>query len=146
MHQRRAADERCDGFTLIELLVMMVVLGILAAVVMISLSGVEASSAQSSCNTDAKTVESAVVAFQHNPNNTATFGQLPLLGVFGQAQLTAPASSGYGGPYLRTWPNGTTKYTVSLDSSVRGQVDVTPAGSATPVNYDGATNPCSNLP
>ena len=52
----------------------MVVLGILAAVVMISMSGVEASSAQSACNTDAKTVESAVVAFQHNPNNTAAAG------------------------------------------------------------------------
>jgi len=146
VHRRRVADGRGLGFTLIELLIIMVVLGILAVVVIYDLSGTTVSSAASACNADAKTVEYAVEAFRANPGNTGASGQLPAAGAAGQAQLTDPASSGYGGPYLRSWPSNSNHYTISLDATVRGQVDVTPAGTSTPLNYDGPTDPCANVP
>lgn len=133
------------GFTMIELLIIMVVLGILAAVVIYAIGGVQASSATSACNADAKTVEIAVETFRANPQNTAAPGQYPAAGAAGQTQLTAPSSAHYGGPYLRTWPSNTSHYTISLDPTVRGRVDVTPSGSGTPLNYDSTTNPCSGV-
>jgi general secretion pathway protein G len=143
--RRRAETAPSQGFTLIELLIMIVVLGLLAAVVIFALGGVQASSAASACNSDAKTVEIAVESFRANPENTAAPGQYPSTGVAGQAQLIAPSSAHYGGPYLRTWPSNTSHYTISLDPAVRGRVDVTPAGSGTPLDYDSTTNPCSEV-
>ena len=142
---RRVATGDDAGFTLIELLVIVVVLGILASVVIVALNSEAASSAQAACNADAKTVELAVEAFHNNPANTSAAGQFPATGTTGQAQLTDPASSNDGGPYLRTWPNNPGHYAISLDGTVKGQVDVTQAGSVTPQNYDGATNPCTSV-
>ena len=142
---RRPEFAPSAGFTLIELLIVMVVLGILAAVVIVALVGVQASSAASACNSDAKTVEIAVESFRANPENTAAPGQYPATGAAGQTQLTDPAADHYGGPYLRTWPSNITHYTITLDPAVRGRVDVTPAGSATPLDYDSTTNPCSGV-
>ena len=134
-----------EGFTLIELLIVIVVIGILAATVILAIEGVSAQSARAACNSDAKTVEQAVVAFRDNPNNTFAANQYPALGTTGQSELTAPASSNYGGPYLRTWPNNPNHYTITLDAGTRGQVDVTPAGTNSPMNFDGAADPCSSV-
>src|ERR1700722_4658350 len=75
IQERRASGEvDAAGFTLIELLIVIVVLGILAATVIFALSGVTGQSAQAACNSDAKTVETAVQAFidaPTNANNTA---------------------------------------------------------------------------
>src|ERR1700733_13765381 len=72
---RRRGEELVEkGFTLIELLIVIVVLGILAATVVFALTGVTGQSAQAACNSDAKTVETAVQAFidaPTNANNTA---------------------------------------------------------------------------
>ncbi len=142
---RRVARGEGAGFTLIELLVIIVVLGVLASVVIVALNSEAASSAQSACNADAKTVELAVETFHNDPANTAAAGQFPAVGATGQAQLTDPASDNYGGPYVRTWPSNPGHYAISLDGTVKGQVDVTPAGSVTPQNYDGAKNPCTSV-
>ena len=48
-----------SGFTLIELLIVIVVLGILAAIVVFSLTGVTGQSKPAACTSDAKTVEIA---------------------------------------------------------------------------------------
>lgn len=51
------------GFTLIELLVVIIVLGILAGIVVLSVNSLRDSSDQQACETEAKTVESAAAAY-----------------------------------------------------------------------------------
>jgi general secretion pathway protein G len=142
---QKGTGSRRDGFTMLELLIVMVILGILAAAVIFALDGVSTQTAQAACNSDAKSVEEAVVAFHNNPMNKTAGNQYPALGAAGQTELTAPASSHYGGPYLRTWPKNPSHYIITLDATTTGQVDVMPGGSA-PMNFDGNPNPCSSVP
>ena len=58
------------GFTLIELLIVIIVLGILAAIVVFSLTGVTGQSKAAACTTDAKSVEIAAAAYQANDRYT----------------------------------------------------------------------------
>ena len=105
-----------SGFTLIELLIVIVVLGILAAIVIFSLTGVTGQSQVAACNTDAKSVEVAVAAYEANPPAGVVAG-------------TAPANMGLLVPtYLHTAPTATTAsngYAISIDTGTAGQVDVT---------------------
>jgi type II secretory pathway pseudopilin PulG len=130
---------------MLELLIVVVILSILAAAVIFALGGVPTQSVQAACNSDAKSVEEAVMAFHNNPKNTVAVDQYPALGASGQTELTAPSSSDYGGPYLRTWPKNPSHYTITLDPTTKGQVDVTPAGTSTPMNFDGAPDPCASV-
>lgn len=67
--QARRAEDGFDGFTLIELLIVIVVLGVLAAVVIFALSGVTGQSKAAACNADAKSVETAVAAYEASATN-----------------------------------------------------------------------------
>jgi prepilin-type N-terminal cleavage/methylation domain-containing protein len=71
------------GFTLIEFLVVLLVLGILAAIVIFTLSGTTDASVRAACNGDARTVTAAVQAFevQHPSVTQVTEGQLVATGV-----------------------------------------------------------------
>ena len=60
-----------QGFTLIELLVVVTILGILAAIVTLSLVGLTTNSNVQACNTEYKTVQAALDAFMA-ANNTDT--------------------------------------------------------------------------
>ncbi len=70
--QDRMANKGDEGFTLIELLIVIVVLGILAAVVVLALGNVNHSARQSACLTDAKSVETAAQAY--NASNSPSLG------------------------------------------------------------------------
>ena len=67
---RRRGVELEPGFTLIELLIVIVVLGILAATVIFALSGVTGQSATAACQSDGKSYEIAVAAYENAPGNT----------------------------------------------------------------------------
>ncbi len=120
-----------SGFTLIELLIVIVVLGILAAIVIFSLSGVTGQSKAAACNSDAKTVEIAVDAF--NAEN----GAFPA----NQASLLQASGAGaIGGPYLHQWPGTGNGYAITID----GAGGVYMNGAAYDTSGGGA-NPCSTL-
>lgn len=52
-----------NGFTLIELLIVIVILGILAGIVVFSVSGIQDKGEQSACSAERATVETAVEAY-----------------------------------------------------------------------------------
>jgi type II secretory pathway pseudopilin PulG len=116
------------------------VLGILAAIVIFSLTGVTGQSEVAACNSDAKTVQTAVAAYQaENP------GALPAGFTFGN--LTGVDPSGHG-PYLHAAPTATLKnngYVVTLDATTLGQVDIQTNGGG-PTAYDtGGQTLCNGI-
>jgi general secretion pathway protein G len=120
----QSAEANESGFTLIELLIVIVVLGILAAIVVFSLTGVTGQSKSAACTTDGRTIETAAAAYQ------AYYGSYPA------------DSSVLNGTYLQTWPTPD-GYTFTLDTSA-DTVDVqTTGGSA--VVYTDATGGCPSL-
>jgi prepilin-type N-terminal cleavage/methylation domain-containing protein len=60
-----------QGFTLIELLVVVTILGVLAAIVTLSLVGLTTNASVQSCNSEYKTVQAAIDAYMAT-NNLAT--------------------------------------------------------------------------
>lgn len=142
----RRDDEGFDGFTLIELLIVIVVLGILAATVIFALANITGSSAESACNTDAKSVETAAAAYKASPDNTlnswpASVDDLTSTGA------NALKHGGKGDTFLQVTPNNT-HYKIQL--AANGQVQVAPVTNGTVgafTDYDkaGVTNPCTGV-
>ena len=139
MQSRRHDDEAPEqGFTLIELLIVIVVLGILAAIVIFSLSGVTGQSAVAACNSDAKTVQTAVAAY-----NAQAATPLVALDNTGTAQ---DGSTPLTPTYLHTWPAGSSSaksYELQYTGGSNGEVQVSTDGGTTWANYDSSPNPCS---
>lgn len=131
LQARRHADG-FDGFTLIELLIVIVVLGILAAVVVFALGGVTSQSASAACNADAKTVETAMAAY--NAQN----------GAYPSSNITDTASAVTAGmqPYIRSWPSNSPHYAIKWVAA-SNQVQVAVPATGTFVDYDTA-NPCGS--
>jgi prepilin-type N-terminal cleavage/methylation domain-containing protein len=79
MFQRALEKKRSGegGFTLVELLIVIVILGILAAIVVLAIGGLSGTAQKSSCNAGIKTISSAEDAFYASPdpaNNGQAFG------------------------------------------------------------------------
>jgi type II secretion system protein G len=131
IQKRRIEGDGPDaGFTLIELLIVIVVLGILAAIVVFSLSGVTGQSKSAACNSDAKTVEIAVDAYNAEA------------GTFPASQADLLGSTVTGGPFLHQWPANGNGYTITIDAAQDGTVFVNG------VTYDSSgagTNACNSL-
>ncbi len=132
--ERKATQEGEEGFTLIELLIVIVVLGILAAVVVFALGGITGKSAVAACQADGNTISTAMAAFSaQNPSTTVT-----------QPDLIAPSSSGFGGPYIQSWPSNVPHYVYAIIGGVLA-IDTTPTGAvptttaAPPLAPSGAT-------
>ena len=124
---RAARRDHGRGFTLIELLIVVLILAILAAIVMFAIGSFTGDAAVAACNTDAKTVESAVSAYYvQNGTYPSSYRDL----------IPAGATSANGGPYLHAWPSNAPYYAISLDPTVPGRVDVSVPATATPVDYD----------
>ena len=87
---RRRSRRHQDGFTLVELLVVIAILGILAAIVLFNISGVNANAACSGMKTDGATIQSAADLYWNTygvyPVGTAV-GALP-----GAADVLTPAA------------------------------------------------------
>src|SRR2546421_2487174 len=89
------------GFTLVELLVVIVILGILAAVVVFAVSGIQDRGNNSACGTDASTVRTAVEAYRSQGQNFAanpTMAQLVTAGLLSKASTLVAITYGAGAP------------------------------------------------
>ena len=83
LHKARKRSQRGQGgFTLVELLVVIAILGILAAIVLFNISGVNASAACNAMRTDGATIQGAADLYY---NNLAVYPVLP-------ADVAAPVS------------------------------------------------------
>ncbi len=134
------------GFTLVELLIVILVLSILAAIVVFSLTGVTPRANVSACSSDARTVDEATIAWaMQHPD-------VP--------QVTATSLTATGTGTLQSWPTGNGVYTILIagdNNSLVGKPDAnghTIADNDTVVftngrYYDATTSPpsaCAQVP
>jgi general secretion pathway protein G len=115
MKRRKSGEGSEGGFTLIELLIVIVVLGILAAIVVFSLTGVSGESKTAACTTDAKSVETAVTAYEAQ-NGTTPYPTM--------ADLTTADANGV--TYLKAAPGTSEGYAITIDATT-GNVQVAPS-------------------
>ena len=101
---RRAMEKKRSGeggFTLVELLIVIVILGILAAIVVLAIGGLSGSAQTATCKSGAKTVESAEDAYfaSTTPSAYGTIAQLETAGLLKQPANQIPfTAAGAVGP------------------------------------------------
>src|SRR5436309_9367029 len=71
---RRRSHRGQEGFTLVELLVVIAILGILAAIVLFNISGVNASAACNAMKTDGATIQQAADLYYNNTSKYPVTG------------------------------------------------------------------------
>jgi len=132
--QRMVAKRDEGGFTLIELLIVIIILAILAAIVVFAVGSTNKNAIASSCNADAKSVETALEAYKAQTGSYPTdWSSL----TSGPVTTTINGVAETIGPWLKELP-ASNNYTISADTS--GNVSVN-----TKV-YNGTSNPCNSLP
>jgi len=91
----RAARESESGFTLIELLIVIVILGVLAGIVVFSVSGISGRGAKAACESNVKTVQVAQEAYYaKTPSGTTAAYAASVDALIAAKLLSAPAPSG----------------------------------------------------
>jgi len=122
-----------QGFTLIELLVVVTILGVLAAIVTLSLVGLTTNANTQACNTEYKTVQAALDAYMANqqltslPSGAQTTYTNDMTGVNGgNVPLFVSSPSAANPNYTR---NGTTQFYYTWDSF--GKITGLPTQTAT---------------
>jgi len=134
--QRMVAKRDQGGFTLIELLIVIIILAILAAIVVFAVGSTNSNAIASSCNADAKSVETALEAYK------AQIGSYPSAAAASTLLVTSTVTTVNGvnetvGPWLKEWPSQN-NYTISIDSVGNVLVNNNTFTGA-------ATNPCNKL-
>jgi prepilin-type N-terminal cleavage/methylation domain-containing protein len=106
-----------QGFTLIELLVVVTILGVLAAIVTLSLVGLTTNASVQSCNTEYKTVQAALDAYMaaNNVDSIAIGTDTNNMGTIlsGTTGLFNPSPSATNPNFTR---NGTTRFFYTWDA------------------------------
>jgi general secretion pathway protein G len=103
-------EKRDEGFTLIELLVVIVILGILSAIVVFSVTGITNRGSRSACQANVETVNIASEAYR--AQNTAYANSITALQTAGFLK-TIPGTVAADGLSFTVNPGGGTQYTVS---------------------------------
>ncbi|MFE7227115.1 type II secretion system protein [Nocardioides sp. NPDC057577] len=87
----RQARRDDSGFTLIELVIVILILGVLAGVVVFSVSGINNRGTEAACKTEVRTVETAIEAYRaDNDAYPTTVGDL--VGNFLRNEPTGPST------------------------------------------------------
>ncbi len=151
----RSQSEKDEAFTLIELLIVIVVLGILAAVVVLSLGNVNHTARQLACYNDATVIETAVRAY--NVQSSSSQIGVEVLGggpgqiVLGNPTTYANATQAHllvSANLLRSWPAGSASsgYAISMSTTTAGDVAIyiPPTSTSTGVDFESesATTGC----
>lgn len=118
LRQRREELGDEGGFTLIELLIVIVILGILAAIVVFAVQNLTQQSATAACQSQYKTVETAMEAYK------AQIGSYPATGDTALTTTLEGTATGLDGstdgPWLKDAPpvsGGTSPYFISWDGT-----------------------------
>lgn len=136
-----------QGFTLIELLVVVTILGILAAIVTLSLVGLTTHANVEACNSEYKTVQAALDAYMANNNLSSITSQTKYTNDMtgsggttgGSVKLYTTAPSDISPNYTR---NGTTQFYYEWDTAGRitnadgtsGQNGISASNSGAPIS------------
>ena len=105
MKQLRKKRQEDAGFTLVELLIVIVIIGILAAVVVLAVGGITKSGSDSACTASKDAAEAASVAYYAGvglqTNYPTSFAQMtgttpPLLKLSNVSNVTATTADGKG--------------------------------------------------
>ena len=128
-------QRRSDGFTLIEVLVVVLILGILAATIVLAAQQMQSASGVSACKADYKTIEMAQEAYRGQVGRSAS-SFVDLLG------RTTGITGSMVGPWIKEAPRTGDGYVIGFDLNPGGTFgDITVATSNPPhAAEDGSAN------
>jgi len=138
--QRMVRKRNEGGFTLIELLIVIIILAILAAIVVFAVGNTGTNAAAASCESDAKTVETALETYD------AEIGNYPAADAWASLTGTTVQAGTTYGPFLRAQPS-TAHYAINFNAAGKVSADAAGAGAYSGTDdidgANGAAGPCN---